>query len=162
MLVNKRYMVDHEEGNAYRGTSAGLRYHCLDPEPTDLSSDSEPDEPDDLDNFYEITLQVNQNYRIYHLMICDGYADVKFLAEFNNLIRAKLYTNQQYYLYTGDYPFVVTGYTGFYRETGHRPPIEIPEDMTCVIQKPDDSYYDSPQYLLIVNLHSFRDVSLGF
>jgi len=137
-LVIKHYSIVHDE-NYYQGYN--LKYY-------------NPDDPK-LDNIYSdihnIEVQVNNNYRIYHLIL-SLRPKVTFLREITDRNAAKKYVDQQYFLYTGKHPNIVHGFDNM-------PSMHIPIGITCEL--PDKKYESRyPEYLIIVKQDDLNSVSL--
>lgn len=110
--------------------------------------DNDAEDEDDISTF-TVDIDITENFVVYHAMFGEN---VKFkrLKEFVKLESAVAYAKTQYYLYTGDYPFIVDGMTSAYKSTGHRPEFKIEENMVCEI--PDDPEKDFyVEYIIISN-----------
>lgn len=155
--VTKTYRVTHTDD--YRtGPHLYSTEILSDEERSEGSEENEGDE--DGVNTYEIELEVSQKARVYHLLLYIGDYDARFCAEFDQIEDAELYAGQQYFLYTGDYPFIVTGMTSAYKSKGERIKIPVPETMQCDLEEPDygDCAYE---YILIVSTEHFSAHSLN-
>ena len=103
-------------------------------------------------------LEVGLKSRVYHLLLGYEEAEAIFLEEFDNLSDGEQYAKQQYFLYTGDYPFITTGMNSAYKSTGSRDEIPIPENLECKLINPKKDEYE---YIIIVNQNVFKAHSLN-
>jgi len=111
----------------------------------------------DHDDAYNVEFAVKNNkYIVYQLSLDCGDYDLKSLREFEKINNAISYSKQQYYLYTGNYPFIIDGYTSSYKATGTRPEINVDDGMKCEI---DNS--DGIDYIVIINDDHFEAHSLN-
>lgn len=85
----------------------------------------------------------DQKYRVYHLGLVDEDGHLQTMKFFDKKEQAKLYCKQQYYLYSGDFPFVKTGEkkgSFYYESTGKREEIEVSDEMECDFKEKYDPY----------------------
>ncbi len=163
----KTYRVTHTDD--YR---AGPHLHVRGPDSEGDNSSSEDEESDtkksgdeglsseeEGPNRYTIELEVGPSLvRVWHLILGIGYYDANQVADFCTTEEAELFAKQQYYLYTGDFPFIVDGMTCAYKSEGSRAEIPVPETMECKLEKPNN---DEIEYLLIADGEKVRAHSLN-
>lgn len=71
------------------------------------------------------------------------------VGEFNTEEETEHFAKEQYYLYTGNFPFIANGMTCSYKSTGERKEIEISKNLICKLISPKD--IDAIEYLIIFN-----------
>lgn len=100
-------------------------------------------------NYYQVEIPITTDIVVYHAILTDDDDwDLIDIGRFSNKNLAEQFAKEQYYLYTGDFPFIVDGMTMAYKSTGNRKEITIPKDAKCKIEENED---DALEYLLISN-----------
>ena len=81
-------------------------------------SDDESSSDEEYTISYEIDIKKTTNYVIYYIYMGIGDCKLKKLAERETKEEAEEFAKQQYKLYTGDYPFITSGYSSAYHPEG--------------------------------------------
>jgi hypothetical protein len=117
----------------------------------DYEKDSE-----DENNYHYVDFLINQNYRVYYLET--GSYDTELLKEFPILQEAIVYAKQQYFLFTGNFPFIVNSeLKNPYKLNGLRIQVPIPKRMKLAINSISDKHNE---YLIIISDKHFESHSL--
>lgn len=125
------------------------------------SSDDDDDESSSDEEYtisYEIDIKKTTNYVIYYIYMGIGDCKLKKLAERETKEEAEEFAKQQYKLYTGDYPFITSGYNSAYHPEGERKAFHIDEEQECLIPKGNDDGHD---HLIISNGNYIETHSLN-
>ena len=94
--------------------------------------DADDDDLDMVQGVVELTL--NQTFDVYYISFGIDEPTLKLLKSFPTSELAEHYAKCQYYHYTGDYPFIVSGMTSGYKSEGTREPFDVTGqcDIQCV------------------------------
>ena len=122
----------------------------------DLYEVDEPDLPEDTITNIQFTLK-NEEYQVFHLILDVDDHEVIFLRSFQTYDSAKSYAQQQYFLATGNYPFIKTGEQSMTHAHGNRPEIPITYPLEIEI----DEYYEKTEFLIIMKDTMFTTHSLN-
>lgn len=124
--------------------------------------DFESDEPSaNHDESYDLEIPFTLEYQVYFLALGVGEIVMNALGStFQNLADAELFAKKQYYLRTGDFPFVATGITNAYHSKGKREAISISDDTdkSLIDFKHDDIFRE---FLIISNGNFVESHSLN-
>jgi hypothetical protein len=131
---------------SYDSWSGGLRYWL-----------EEVNEENEQDFLADINFEIPQNEQVdvYLLTIDIGQCDSRLLQTFSNETEATTFAKQQFFLATGNYPFISLG-----DNKGHRPVITIPEGMMPCVE-PDCLVDDQSYALLIMSKDTQRVYALN-
>jgi len=126
-----------------------------------LPSDDESGNLEDRDTYgVELTLPDRENYHVFQLSLDLGFYDEKLLRTFTSIEEAILYSKQQFYLFTGEYPFISNGkVTSGYHPMGERVNVETSniEDEIC-----DITGYGNRYLIIIKSNNEIRSYSLDY
>lgn len=114
---------------------------------SESESDSNSFEIDDQK--YTIEIENTDKFVVYHTLLHLEEAELIPIEEFDTKGEAESFAKEQYYLYTGNFPFIVDGMTCAYKSTGERKEIQINENAVCKLINPED--IDDEEYLIISN-----------
>lgn len=100
---------------------------------------------------YEIEIPFTEEYQVYFLALGIGETVFEKIGPtFKQKDDAEIFAKKQYYLRTGDFPFMATGMTHAYHPKGKRSPIDINEDDVSFVNfENTDSMFR--EFLLISN-----------
>jgi hypothetical protein len=115
---------------------------------SDSNSSSDSYDMDKIMNSYSVEFPVNKSYRIYQLILGIGYNYINLIKKFKILDDAVLFSKQQYYLYTGNYPFI----------DDKRSKIKIPDKTKCLLTEYNSS---EDSYLVIISENHIENHSLN-
>jgi hypothetical protein len=110
---------------------------------------------------YDVEVPFTQEYQVYFLALGIGEIILNPIGpSFKLSDDAELFAKKQYYLRTGDYPFVVTGISNSYHSKGKREiiPISDDEEESLIDFKKDDMFRE---FLLISNGNYVESHSLN-
>jgi hypothetical protein len=105
-------------------------------------------------------IEITTRYIVYHTLL--GFtndAQIIRIADFETKDAATNFAKEQYYLYTGDFPFIVDDMTYAYKSTGSRKEIKIDENAMCKLNRPKD--IDMIEYIIISNGSTIEAHSLN-
>jgi len=107
---------------------------------------------DEDEYYYRLDIEFTSDYIVYHTLLgyeSHDHIELKPIAKFQTHKEAQTFAKIQYYLYTGDYPFIVDGITSGYKSTGSRKEIRIDKDVPCLLVKPKN--INMLEYIIISN-----------
>lgn len=123
--------------------------------------DNENIEKEYLDGEYVEFEFSKEKFTVYRLMLYIGDYQLKKLHDgFTNIDDAYLFCRQQYYLYSGDFPFISNGKSdSACHPLGERERVDIPDDAKCLLDEGES--YECSDYLIVISNNFFRDYSLN-
>lgn len=124
-----------------------------------LDGEYEDHPPLSEEDIYNIEFQVEdeKNLVFYFEILYDNELDLILLKKFDNLSDAVLYSKQQYYHITKDFPFITTGMTSAYNPTGNRDSVSLENSKRNIGELDSNSYV----FIIIINDTHFEGHSLG-
>ncbi len=149
MAIVREFTVEHLDD--YR---TGARLYMSEKGDEGYFSDSD-DENVPMEAYLHVEFELKDDrYHIFHLILDIGQHEVRLLKTFDTEKDAEDYSKQQYFLVTGDYPFIVDGMNSAYKSTGDRLKVDVKYKKD--IKPTDDNTYE---YIIImsktmVNAHS--------